>query len=92
MRKVIVGSRGSRLALIQTESVVTRIKEANPDLEIQITTIITAGDRDRHTPLDRIGVAVFVKELEEALLDEEEHPAVREPDRILRIRTVLDRR
>ncbi len=67
--KIVVGSRGSRLALIQTESVVSRLKLINPDLEISIRKIITAGDRDRHTQLDRIGVDVFVKELEEALLD-----------------------
>ncbi len=67
--KIVVGSRGSRLALIQTESVVSRLKLIHPDLEIIIRKIITAGDRDRHTQLDRIGVDVFVKELEEALLD-----------------------
>lgn len=67
--KIVVGSRGSKLALIQTESVVSKLKAKLPDLEISIRKIITAGDRDRHTHLDRIGVDVFVKELEEALLD-----------------------
>lgn len=67
--RVIVGSRGSRLALIQTESVVAWIREMNPRLEVSINKIVTAGDRDRLSQLDRIGVAVFVKELEEALLD-----------------------
>ena len=66
---IVVGSRGSRLALIQTESVVAKIREVNPCLEVSIRRIVTAGDRDHHTRLDRIGVAVFVKELEEALLD-----------------------
>ena len=68
--KIVVGSRGSKLALIQTESVVAKLREINPDLEVSISKIVTAGDRDRHTQLDRIGVAVFVKKLEEALLDE----------------------
>lgn len=69
-RKVIVGSRGSRLALIQAESVVAKLRQVNPDLEISISKVVTQGDRDRHTPLDRVeGVGVFVKELEEALLD-----------------------
>ena len=69
-RKLIVGSRGSRLALIQAESVVARIREANPDIEIIMSKVVTKGDRDRHTQLDRMaGVGVFVKELEEALLD-----------------------
>ncbi len=67
--KIIVGSRGSRLALIQTESVVNRLKLIHPELEISIKKLVTTGDRDRLTHLDRIGVDVFVKELEEALLD-----------------------
>lgn len=69
MKRIIVGSRGSRLALIQTESVIAKIREANPYLEVSLRKIVTTGDRDRHTQLDRIGVAVFVKELEQALLD-----------------------
>ena len=67
--KIVVGTRGSRLAMIQTESVVSRLKLILPDLEISIRKIVTAGDRDRRTHLDRIGVDVFVRELEEALLD-----------------------
>jgi len=68
-RKIVVGSRGSRLALIQAESVLAQIAELRPELEISIAKIITRGDRSRHTPLDRMeGVGVFVKELEEALL------------------------
>ncbi len=66
---IIIGSRGSKLALIQAESVATKIKEVHPHLEVTISKIVTTGDRDRHTPLEQIGVAVFVKELEEALLD-----------------------
>ncbi len=68
-RRIIAGSRGSRLALIQAESVVARIRELNPSIEISVREIATSGDRDRHTQLDRLGIAVFVKELEEALLD-----------------------
>ncbi len=68
-RKLIIGTRGSRLALIQAESVVDLIKRANPGLEIEIKQIVTAGDRDRSNPLDRIGVDVFIKEIEDALLD-----------------------
>jgi hydroxymethylbilane synthase len=67
--KLIIGSRGSKLALIQTESVAAAIKEKYPQLEIVINKIATSGDRDRVTSLDRMDVAVFVKELEEALLD-----------------------
>ena len=69
-RKLIVGSRSSKLAAIQTESVVTKIREANPDLEVSISKIVTKGDRNRRTQLDRMaGIGVFVKEIEEALLD-----------------------
>ncbi len=70
MRRLIVGSRGSRLALSQTEAVVSELKKVNPDLEISISRVLTQGDRDRRTSLDRMGeVGVFVKGLEEALLD-----------------------
>ncbi len=66
--KIIVGCRGSRLALIQTASAVDLLKRAHPGLEIEIKKIATSGDRDRRRPLDRIGANVFVKEIEEALL------------------------
>jgi len=69
-RKIVVGSRGSKLALIQAESVVVKIREANPSLEVNISKIVTQGDRNRQTRFDQMtGVGVFVKELEEALLD-----------------------
>lgn len=66
MRRLVVGSRRSRLALLQAESVIARIKEANPDIEVSISKITTTGDKDQ-----RIGgtpAAMFVKELERALL------------------------
>ena len=70
MRKIIVGARGSKLALIQAESVVAKIREVAPRLEVTISKVVTKGDRNRHLQLDRMaGVGVFVKELEEALLD-----------------------
>ena len=68
--KIVVGSRGSKLALTQAGSFVAEIKEINPHLEVGVSKIVTRGDRDRHTQLDRTAsVGVFVKELEEALLD-----------------------
>jgi hydroxymethylbilane synthase len=67
--KVVVGTRGSKLALIQTESVVNKLKLIHPNVEISIRKVVTAGDQDRLTHLDRIGTNVFVKELEEELLD-----------------------
>ncbi len=67
--KIVVGSRGSKLALIQAESVVARIREVNPAIEIVTSQIITKGDRDHHVQLDQLAsVGIFVKELEDALL------------------------
>ncbi len=70
-QRLVVGSRGSKLALIQAESVVKRLRELNPHLEVSITKIVTAGDRDRNTRLDQLGEAIFVRELEKALLDKQ---------------------
>ncbi len=63
-----VGSRGSRLALTQAELASARLRA--PGIEIALVPITTAGDRDRTKPFGEIGTrGVFVKELEEALLD-----------------------
>ncbi len=63
-----VGSRGSRLALTQAERAAARLRA--PGIEIALVPITTAGDRDRTRPFGEIGArGVFVKELEEALLD-----------------------
>jgi len=65
---VRIGSRGSRLALTQAELVAARLRR--PGLEIALVPITTAGDRDRTKPFGEIGSrGVFVKELEEALLE-----------------------
>ena len=63
-----VGTRGSRLALTQAEQAAERLRA--PGIEIALVPITTAGDRDRTKPFGEIGSrGVFVKELEEALLD-----------------------
>ena len=63
-----VGSRGSRLALTQAELVAGHLRA--PGIEIALVPITTAGDRDRSKPFGEIGSrGVFVKELEEALLE-----------------------
>jgi hydroxymethylbilane synthase len=65
---VRVGSRGSRLALTQAERAVASLRA--PGIELVLVPITTAGDRDRSRPFGEIGSrGVFVKELEEALLD-----------------------
>ena len=66
---VRVGSRGSRLALTQAERALTTLRA--PGIELAIVPITTAGDRDRSLPFGEIGSrGVFVKELEEALLEQ----------------------
>ena len=63
-----VGSRGSRLALTQAERAARALR--GPGVEIALVPITTAGDRDRSRPFGEIGSrGVFVKELEEALLE-----------------------
>jgi hydroxymethylbilane synthase len=63
-----IGSRGSRLALMQAELAAVRLRR--PGLEIALMPITTAGDRDRTKPFGEIGSrGVFVKEIEEALLE-----------------------
>ena len=63
-----VGSRGSRLALTQAERAVEVLRR--PGVEIALVPITTSGDRDRTRPFGQIGErGVFVKELEEALLE-----------------------
>src|SRR5262245_39086875 len=65
---VRIGSRGSRLALIQAELAASRLR--GPGVEIALVPITTAGDRDRTKPFGEIGTrGVFVKEIEEALLE-----------------------
>jgi hydroxymethylbilane synthase len=67
--QIRVGSRGSRLALTQAALACDRLR--GPGIEIALIPITTAGDRDRTKPFGEIGErGVFVKELEEALLDE----------------------
>jgi len=66
-----VGSRGSRLALTQAELAGEAIRTAAASpVEIALVPITTAGDKDRTKPFGEIGSrGVFVKELEEALLE-----------------------
>jgi hydroxymethylbilane synthase len=63
-----IGSRGSRLALTQAELAASRLRRDG--VEIAFVPITTAGDKDRTKPFGEIGSrGVFVKEIEEALLD-----------------------
>jgi hydroxymethylbilane synthase len=64
-----VVTRGSPLALIQTGMVVDLLAARWPHLRFEVVTASTPGDRDKHTPLTTLGQGVFVKGVEEQLLD-----------------------
>lgn len=65
-----IGARGSPLSLAQTELVARAITAANPDLVTEVVAIKTTGDKLIHANLSDIGgKGVFVKEIEEALLN-----------------------
>jgi len=67
--KVIIGTRGSALARWQAEHVAAALKEANPGLEVELSLVVTEGDRFQAGPLiERGGKGVWVKEIEEGLL------------------------
>ncbi|HQO15184.1 MAG TPA: hydroxymethylbilane synthase [Smithellaceae bacterium] len=64
-----VGTRGSKLALAQTNSVIEALKKVAPEIEVEICVIRTSGDIMQDVSLAQIGgQGVFVKEIEEALL------------------------
>ncbi|WP_034343948.1 hydroxymethylbilane synthase [Deinococcus misasensis] len=66
MRQIVVGTRGSALALAQTRQIVARLKEEWPEIEFRIQTITTRGDKVQGALKGDKGF--FTKEIEEALL------------------------
>jgi hydroxymethylbilane synthase len=71
MRRIRIGTRGSRLALVQTHSVADAIRAKHPEVAVDVEIIQTQGDRVLDRPLSAIGDAgVFIKEIETALLEE----------------------
>ena len=69
MNRLRIGSRGSMLALAQSNWVKQRLIEHYPDLPVELTIIKTSGDRFVDTPVTAIGgKGVFTKEIEDALL------------------------
>lgn len=66
---MIVGTRGSQLAIEQTKQVIKQLIKYNPNLDIEMKIIATKGDEDEVTPLNQIGSnGIFTSALEEALL------------------------
>jgi hydroxymethylbilane synthase len=71
MARIRIGSRGSRLALIQARAVIDALRRERPEVSTELEIIHTAGDRETDLPLDRIGgTGVFIKEIEQALLED----------------------
>lgn len=67
---MIVGSRKSELAMIQTRSVVSALEKIHPDCQYEVVGISTTGDKIQDVALSRIGEkSLFTKELEVALDD-----------------------
>lgn len=64
-----VGSRGSALALVQDHVVINRLKANSPALNFEVDTVRTRGDADQTSGLAGMGLGIFVKELEQELLD-----------------------
>ena len=72
-KKVIIGSRESRLAVIQSEMVRDYILSYNKDCEVELLTMKTTGDKILDRTLDKVGgKGLFVKELDKALLEKNE--------------------
>ncbi|MHA6485689.1 hydroxymethylbilane synthase [Bacillus cabrialesii] len=77
MRTIKVGSRRSKLAMTQTKWVIQKLKEINPSFAFEIKEIVTKGDRIVDVTLSKVGgKGLFVKEIEQALLNEEIDMAV----------------
>lgn len=77
MRELIIGTRGSALALWQANEVKRRLEEAHEGLSVSLRLFKTKGDHILDRPLSEVGgKGLFTKELEEALLAGEIHIAV----------------
>jgi hydroxymethylbilane synthase len=72
MRKIVIGSRGSQLALRQSKILQEALRKHHPDLESSIEIIRTTGDQTPQADLSKLAAStkgLFVKEIEEALLE-----------------------
>ena len=68
--KIRVGSRESKLAVAQSLLVMEAIRQAHPEVDLELITMKTTGDRILDRTLDQVGgKGLFVKELDRALLD-----------------------
>lgn len=68
-RIIRVGSRESKLAVIQSEMVIDAIRASDPSVQVELVTMKTTGDKILDRTLDKVGgKGLFVKELDRALL------------------------
>ncbi len=75
--KIIIATRGSKLALWQAEWIKSELEQRNPDITIELNIIKTTGDKILDVPLAQVGgKGLFVKEIEEAILKGEADLAV----------------
>ena len=74
--RYIIGTRGSALALAQSEQVRTLLQNTYPQHSFTLQIIATKGDLQQHVALDQMDAkGIFVKEIEEALLAGKIHMA-----------------
>ncbi len=70
MKKIVIATRGSKLALWQSEWVKKELLKINPDLDIHLKIVVTQGDKILDKPLADIGgKGLFIKEVEDELLN-----------------------
>lgn len=70
MKPILIGTRGSSLALVQAESIKEQLSQQFPDRPFELQIIKTTGDRILDAPLSKIGdKGLFTREIEQALLD-----------------------
>ncbi len=70
--RLTVGTRGSKLSLIQTNVIIKRLKRQYPDLKVDVKVIRTTGDRITEKPLTAIKVkGIFEREIDKAVINGE---------------------
>src|SRR3954471_5278405 len=75
--RLTLGTRRSALALAQSRAFARALEAATPGLDVDELLVVTSGDKTQDRPLQDIGgKGLFIKELEEALLDGRAHFAV----------------
>jgi hydroxymethylbilane synthase len=69
--KIIIGTRGSKLALTQTKYIKALLENLNENIDIEVKIVKTTGDKDQSSKLSELGLGVFTKELDLKMLNNE---------------------